>query len=169
MTSLRPPQLADIDALERQGSPDDAGEQNWHGFRSPGELARRISSGELIGEHGGLLAVIDDAGQVVGDVSWNRMLNGPPPNGYCWNVGVWIAPEHRGKGHGAEAQRQMAAYLFANTYFERVEASTEVDNVGEQRALEKAGFTREGVLRKACFRDGEWRDMVMFSKVRGEK
>jgi len=169
MTSLRPPQPADIEVLQQQSFPAEAGDQNWHGFRSPGELASRINSGELIGEHGGLLAVVDDVGQVVGDVSWNRMLNGPPPNGYCWNVGVWIAPEHRGKGHGAEAQRQLAAYLFANTYFERVEASTEIDNVGEQRALEKAGFTREGVLRKACFRDGEWRDMVMFSKVRGEK
>jgi RimJ/RimL family protein N-acetyltransferase len=169
MTSLRPPQLADVDVLERQALPADAGDYNWHGFRSPGELVRQISSGELIGEHGGLLAVVDDSGQVVGDVSWNRLLNGPPPNGYCWNVGVWIAPAHRGKGHGAEAQRQLAAYLFANTYFERVEASTEADNTGEQRALEKAGFTREGVLRKACFRDGEWRDMVMFSKVRGEQ
>jgi hypothetical protein len=24
------------------------------------------------------------------------------------------------------------------------------------------------VLRRACFRDGEWRDMVLFSKLRGE-
>jgi hypothetical protein len=24
------------------------------------------------------------------------------------------------------------------------------------------------VLRRACFRDGEWRDMVIYSKLRGE-
>jgi RimJ/RimL family protein N-acetyltransferase len=115
-----------------------------------------------------LLVVLDDSGHVVGDVSWIRMLNGPPPNGYCWNIGIWLAPEHRGKGHGSEAQRLLAAYLFAHTYLERVEASTEASNTGEQRALEKAGFTREGVLRRACFRAGEWRDMVLFSKLRGE-
>ena len=40
--------------------------------------------------------------------------------------------------------------------------------MAEQRALEKAGFTREGVLRHACFRGGEWQDMVVFSKLRGE-
>ena len=170
MTQLRPPRLADVEVLEQQNvGPESAGDHNWHGFRPPGELVRRINSGELIREEGGLLAVVDDADQVVGDVSWVRMLNGPPPNGYCWNMGVWIAPEHRGKGHGAEAQRLLAAYLFDNTFFERVEASTEAGNVAEQRALEKAGFTREGVLRRACFRDGEWRDMVLFSKLRGEK
>ena len=51
---------------------------------------------------------------------------------------------------------------------ERVEAVDRVGNVAEQRALERAGFTREGVLRRACFRGGEWRDMVVFSKLRGE-
>ena len=93
----------------------------------------------------------------------------PPPNGDCWNIGIWLVPEHRGKGHGTEAQRLGAAYLFEHTMMERVEAGTETGNVGEQRALEKAGFTREGVLRRACFRGGEWRDMVIFSKLRGER
>lgn len=169
MTRLRAPEPADAEVLEQQNlGPDVSGEQNWHGFRSPGHYARRIASGELIREDGGMLVVVDDDDRVVGDVSWVRMLNGPPPHGYCWNMGIWIAPDHRGKGHGATAQRLLADYLFANSYFERVEASTEADNVGEQRALERAGFTREGVLRRACFRDGRWRDMVLFSKLRGE-
>jgi RimJ/RimL family protein N-acetyltransferase len=38
----------------------------------------------------------------------------------------------------------------------------------EQRALEKAGFTREGVLRQAQWRSGGWHDQVMYSKLRGE-
>ena len=37
-----------------------------------------------------------------------------------------------------------------------------------QRALEKAGFTREGVLRKAQWRNGDWHDLVVYSKLRGE-
>ncbi len=51
---------------------------------------------------------------------------------------------------------------------ERVEAGTEAGNIGEQKALEKAGFTREGVLRRACLRAGEYRDMVVYSKLRNE-
>jgi hypothetical protein len=35
-------------------------------------------------------------------------------------------------------------------------------------ALERAGFTREGVLRRAAFRDGAYRDMVLYSILRDE-
>jgi RimJ/RimL family protein N-acetyltransferase len=117
---------------------------------------------------GGQLAIADDEGQAIGEISWRTALNGPPPNGECWELGIWIAPEARGKGHGTAAQRLIATYLFAHTRGERVQASTEAENLAEQKALEKAGFTREGVLRRACFRDGEWRDMVIYSKLRGE-
>ena len=168
MTRLRPPLPDDATVLDQQNTPEGAGAENWHGYRSPEQYRRRIESGELISEDRGLLVVADDDDQVVGDVSWVRLLNGPPPHGYCWNIGVWIAPEHRGKGHGAAAQRQLADYLFAHSYYQRVEAGTEANNIGEQKALEKAGFTREGVLRSACWRDGAWRDMVVYSKLRGE-
>jgi RimJ/RimL family protein N-acetyltransferase len=169
MTRLRRLEAADIDVLEQQyADPDIAGHEAWFGFREPGKLRRRFDAGEILGENEGILVVVDDAGDLVGEVSWIRMLNGPPPNGYCWNIGVWIAPEGRGRGHGSEAQRLLAAYLFEHRTLERVEAGTEADNVAEQRALERAGFTREGVLRRACFRGGEWRDMVVYSKLRGE-
>ena len=51
----------------------------------------------------------------------------------------------------------------------RVEASTDITNLAEQRALEKAGFTREGVLRKAQWRAGDWHDLVVYSLLRGEE
>ena len=169
MTALRVPRAEDAEFLDRQNtSPDDAGEFGWQGYRAPGHFQRKLQSGELIREDGGSLAVVDDEGDLVGEISWIRLLNGPPPHGYCWNIGIWIAPEHRGKGHGTEAQRRLAAYLFENTYLERVEAGTEADNMAEQRSLAKAGFTREGVLRHANYRAGAWRDMVVFSKLRGE-
>jgi RimJ/RimL family protein N-acetyltransferase len=158
-----------VPVLERQhASPEDAGEMGWYGFKQPSNVARRVAAGETITDDRGTLAVVDDDGNVVGDVSWLRTFNGPPPNGDCWNVGIWLVPEHRGKGFGSQAQRLLAAYLLEHTYLERIEAGTESGNIAEQKALEKAGFTREGVLRRACFRGGEWRDMVVYSKLRGE-
>lgn len=50
----------------------------------------------------------------------------------------------------------------------RIQASTDVTNVAEQRALEKAGFTREGVLRGAQFRDGSWHDLFLYSLLRSD-
>jgi RimJ/RimL family protein N-acetyltransferase len=51
---------------------------------------------------------------------------------------------------------------------QRVEASTDVENVAEQRSLEKAGYQREGVLRRAQYRAGDWHDLVVYSVLRGE-
>jgi hypothetical protein len=49
-----------------------------------------------------------------------------------------------GRGYGSAAQRLLVRYLFAHTQVNRVDAITDITNVGEQRALEKAGFTRAG-------------------------
>ena len=161
--------MADVEILERQhAGPEAAGDASWFGYKEPGRLRRRIEAHDTLTADRGMLVVVDDNDAVVGEVSWLRVFNGPPPSGDCWNIGIWVVPEHRGKGYGTEAQRLAAAYLFEHTYLERVEAGTESGNVAEQRALEKAGFTREGVLRRACFRGGEWRDMVVYSKLRGE-
>jgi RimJ/RimL family protein N-acetyltransferase len=169
VTALRRLTAGDAGFLAREGQgPEMAGEFGWFGYRDPRNVAELVEQGQTIRDDGGRLLVVDDSGEPVGEVSWRLTLNGPPPYGECWNIGIWIAPDARGKGYGTEAQRLLAAYLFAHTMRERVEASTETGNVGEQRALERAGFTREGVLRHACFRDGEWRDMVMYSKLRGE-
>jgi RimJ/RimL family protein N-acetyltransferase len=43
---------------------------------------------------------------------------------------------------------------------------TDVENIPEQHALEKAGFSREGVLRGAQFRGGAWHDIVVYALVR---
>jgi RimJ/RimL family protein N-acetyltransferase len=58
--------------------------------------------------------------------------------------------------------------LFATTTTHRLEAGTEVDNVAEQRALEKAGCRREGVMRGVTFRAGSWRDGVLYGLTRDD-
>jgi RimJ/RimL family protein N-acetyltransferase len=62
----------------------------------------------------------------------------------------------------------LADYLFATTPVHRIEATTEVDNVAEQRSLEKAGFVREGVLRGRAFLRGGWRDGLMYARLRDD-
>jgi RimJ/RimL family protein N-acetyltransferase len=71
-------------------------------------------------------------------------------------------------GGGTAAQAALATYLFGTTLIERLEAGTDVENLGEQRALEKAGFHREGIARHAQFRDGAWHDLVLYSRLRDD-
>ncbi len=118
--------------------------------------------------HGTLVVVTCDHDENVGDVSYRQVHYGPGNASTAYNLGISLAPEHRGKGYGVEAQQLLAEYLFSVYPIMRVEASTDITNHAEMRALEKAGFTREGVLRKAQWRNGNWHDLVVYSKLRGE-
>jgi len=81
-------------------------------------------------------------------------------------VSAPVSSSPAGRGCGTEAHRLLARYLFAHTTVHRIWAGTEVGNIAEQKALEKAGFTREGVTRGTGWRDGAWRDGVIYSLLR---
>jgi RimJ/RimL family protein N-acetyltransferase len=115
---------------------------------------------------GGDLVVTDGHDRPIGTVSWHPMLYGPSPGSQAFDIGISLRPEARGRGHGGRAQQLLAEYLFATTPVHRVQASTDVANVAEQRALERAGFTREGVLRGAQWRLGRYHDMVSYARLR---
>lgn len=116
----------------------------------------------------GRLTVLDGFGAVLGQVSWVPVIHGPTVECVAWNIGVMLVPQARGRGVGTLCQRLLIEYLFASTRQHRIEASTDVDNIAEQRALAKVGMRREGVVRGAQRRDGQWRDIVLFSILRPE-
>ena len=166
--ALRPIATGDLEFLEREVVDRDVrGHANWWGFGNASSVRRQFETDGFLGQDGGrLIAEVD--GQPTGSVSWRAVHHGLPPWSRCWDIGISLLPEWRGRGYGGPAQRALAEYLLANTTAMRIEASTRSDNLAEQRALEKAGFTREGVLRAAHFQDGAWRDLVLFSLVRSD-
>src|SRR4029450_2499645 len=84
---------------------------NWFGFSADGELRRRFEQDGLLGpDRGNLLVELED-GKLAGDVSYYAGYHGPNAGSRPFNVGIALLPAHRGRGHGAEAQRQLAAYL----------------------------------------------------------
>ena len=115
----------------------------------------------------GVLGVEAD-GELVGVVSWVWQRWGPNAGSRNPMIGVWLEAAHRGRGHGTEAQRQLVELFFRHTPVNRVEAHTDVDNVAEQRALEKVGMTREGTTRGAQWRNGAFRDGYSYSVLRAE-
>jgi len=168
---IRPLVAADLDLLELlYEDPDEAGQFGFFGFRDPGGLHRDFAAGRLISEDHGRLAVAlrgpARTGEFIGEVSWHKAQTGP--SSHSWIIGIALLARARGHGHGTQAQRLLAEYLFAHTQLNRIAAETEVGNLAEQRSLEKAGFTREGTLRGSCFRAGQWRDMASYSIVRAD-
>ena len=136
----------------RRKIPDDA----W----TDGEL-RNKQRAELFVER------LED-GAIVGTIQYHRVSYGPNPRSGAWMLGIELVPGARGQGFGTEAQRLLADWLFARTPANRIEASTDVENIAEARSLEKAGFAREGIARGAQFRAGAYHDLVLFARLRGD-
>lgn len=167
---LRDVAIDDADMLDAwSASPKAKGEYNDFGLEPSQADREGLAKGPLRNVHNGELVVerVED-GQPIGHVSWHRVAYGPNDQSAAWNIGIALLPEARGHGYGPEAQRLLADYLFATTSFDRVEASTDVNNAPEQRALEKAGYFREGILRGAQHRAGVRRDLVTYARLRSD-
>lgn len=163
---LAPVREQDLDTLNfLTGDPDGTGAFQWYGWHDPHRHRRRWEDSGFLEEDGGLL-MIAVGEERAGLLSWRKMVTSRVS--YCWAMGVIVAPGFRGQGVGTRAQRLLVEYLFTHTPVNRIEATTEITNLAEQRALEKAGFTREGVLRGGGFRDGAWQDGVLYGIVRDD-
>ncbi len=83
-------------------------------------------------------------------------------------IGYGLIPSERRKGYCTEAVKIMVDYLFLSKNIVRIYALPDVRNVASQKVLEKAGFKKEGVIRKSLFNRGEWRDRYLYSILREE-
>jgi RimJ/RimL family protein N-acetyltransferase len=83
-------------------------------------------------------------------------------------IGYFVVPDERKKGYATESIMIMIDYLFLSKNLERIQAKTDPENIASCKALEKAGFKREGILRKAFFNRGKWKDDCMYSILREE-
>jgi RimJ/RimL family protein N-acetyltransferase len=79
-------------------------------------------------------------------------------------VGYWLRPDARGRGAATIALQLIARWAFNEVGVQRLELTTAPENVASQRVAERAGFTREGVLRGlVATKDNGRRDTVLFS------
>jgi RimJ/RimL family protein N-acetyltransferase len=154
--SLRAVQPADLPLLTGDDSP----------FADFGPRATRTNVPPAKLDDSGGLAVVDENGAVAGYVSWYWNQWGPNAASRCPMIGIWLTAPARGQKTGRLAQRQLAELFFRHTTTNRVEAHTDVENVAEQRALEAAGFQREGVIRGAQWRDGAYHDGYLYAITR---
>jgi RimJ/RimL family protein N-acetyltransferase len=169
LVSLRPLTAADLERAERVANdPEYNGPFGTFALTADGDVRRRFELDGYLNHDHGRLIVVDASGATVGVVSYIAIFHGPPPSNRVYNIGIDIDPAHRRRGYGAAAQALLARYLFDTYTIERVEASTDGENVAEQRARERARVPPEGRLRHAQWRAGAWRDVCLYSKLRGE-
>jgi len=84
-------------------------------------------------------------------------------------VGYGMARSFWGKGYMTEVLRAVIDWAWAQPDIFRVQAICDVENIGSARVMEKAGMTREGVLRRYILHPNisdEPRDVYMYAIVK---
>lgn len=79
--------------------------------------------------------------------------------------GYWIGEEFWGKGIMTKVVESFADYCLNERGLVRLEANVYPHNQASMRVLEKAGFEREGHLKKIFLKKGEYLDSILFAKT----
>ncbi len=78
-------------------------------------------------------------------------------------VGYGVRPDRRGRGYASEAVAALARWALADGGMQRIQLCAVTANLASLRVAEKAGFRREGTLRRAQLEDDGLHDLAVFS------
>ena len=79
-----------------------------------------------------------------------------------------IGSQFQRKGLVTEATQAIIKYGFEKINLHKVQVCHREGNLSSQRVIEKCGFVHEGTLRDFFFVDGEYKDRLYYSLLRGE-
>lgn len=107
--------------------------------------------------------VIDDsAGRLLGACDLNQIHRAYR----LANLGYWVRTSETGRGVAPAAVRLLAQFAFTQTDLARLEIICAAGNRRSQRAAEKAGAAREGLLHDRLFLHGRLHDAVIYAILR---
>lgn len=81
-------------------------------------------------------------------------------------IGYWLSEKYWGNGIMPKAIAEIVDYGFKTFDIVRIYARPFSTNKGSQRVLEKAGFGLEARLKKALYKNGEYLDELIYSKLK---
>ena len=78
-------------------------------------------------------------------------------------IGYWLGRPFWGRGIITDAVHATTGYAFASLGMRRVFAVPFMRNEASHRVLEKAGYAREGVMRRSAIKDGVLLDQLLYA------
>jgi RimJ/RimL family protein N-acetyltransferase len=163
---LRFPSLADVDAILPAFTDPELREAGNLPAFDRDELVASLQELPTLAERGRLLALaaVDAAsGEVIGGGTLHHLDS----ERKIVEIGYFVLPRARRRGIATTIARLLAEHAFS-LGLERVAAYVNVGNTASERVVERAGFTREGVVRSMPKPDGRRVDKTLFSLLPGE-
>lgn len=169
LVELAPLQLSDRDGLWTAAEPAELWELTASRVRSPEDLEQYMHVALAAAATGRALPFVTRLvadGRIAGST---RFAAYEPAHRRIEIGWTFLHPSLHGTGANVEAKLLMLRCAFEDWGLERVELKTDLLNLRSQRAMERLGFTREGVLRRhMVVAGGRVRDTVYYSVVREE-
>jgi [ribosomal protein S5]-alanine N-acetyltransferase len=81
-------------------------------------------------------------------------------------IGYWLSEHYWGKGIATQAVVALTDFAFADLGFTRLFALPFAQNAASCRVLEKAGYIRDAILRRAVIKYGVIHDLALYSRIR---
>lgn len=163
--SLRYPVAADVSALFELGQdPGVTRFFSWGPYTDesqPSEFIRRVTAQREAGERLEF-AIADRDDQLIGITG----LSDFSLRDRRATVGTWLGRPHWGTGINAESKALILRLAFDRLGLLRATALASPDNLRSLAALERLGFTREGVLRGWHIHGAEQRDVEILRLMR---
>lgn len=117
----------------------------------------------LSGSNNDVSFAIEVDGQAAGGIS---LRPGTDIERIGAELGYWLGEMFWNRGVATSAIRLVTDYAFNKKRLERVFAVPFTTNVASCRALEKAGYEREGTMRRSAIKDGRIVDQYLYARVR---
>jgi RimJ/RimL family protein N-acetyltransferase len=103
-----------------------------------------------------------------GDLAGEALLWNIDLHNRSAHIGISLLPAFRGRGLGADTVRVLCRYGFDIRGLHRLQAETLADNNAMIQAASRAGFTREGTLRRSTWVNGDFADEVILGLLAAE-
>jgi [ribosomal protein S5]-alanine N-acetyltransferase len=106
---------------------------------------------------------IEVGGEAVGAIGIHPRVN---EERHTAEIGYWLGEPHWGRGIATAAVRGLSRRALNEMDLYRLFANVFASNVASMRVLEKAGFEREGVMRRAIVKEGVLMDAIVYGLTR---
>jgi len=105
---------------------------------------------------------IDISGEAVGGIGFELRRD---VERYSAEVGYWLGEQFWGHGICTSALKAVTPYAIETYNLNRIFATPFSENLASMRVLEKAGYTRECIMRRSAFKDGRFVDQALYAFV----
>jgi RimJ/RimL family protein N-acetyltransferase len=161
--TLRAWRMSDAASLARHANNRRVASQLRDRFPHPYTLAdARQFIQSVLGARPTLLFAMEVDGEAAGGIGF---FPGADVERFSAEIGYWLAEPHWGRGITTEAIGLVSAYAFETCNMLRLFALPFADNARSTRVLEKAGYTREAILRSSSVKYGQVRDQALYALV----